>query len=35
VISAIVDALKEFGVTDVQMPATPYRVWQTIQNARA
>jgi carbon-monoxide dehydrogenase large subunit len=35
VISAIVDALKEFGVSDVQMPATPYRVWQTIQNARA
>jgi carbon-monoxide dehydrogenase large subunit len=35
VISAIVDALKEFGVTDVQMPATPCRVWQTIQNARA
>jgi carbon-monoxide dehydrogenase large subunit len=35
VISAIVDALKEFGVTDVQMPATPSRVWHTIQNARA
>jgi carbon-monoxide dehydrogenase large subunit len=34
VINAIVDALSEFGVRDVPMPATPYRVWQTIQAAR-
>jgi carbon-monoxide dehydrogenase large subunit len=34
VINAIVDALREFGVRDIQMPATPYRVWQAIQDAR-
>jgi len=35
VISAIIDALKDLGVREVPMPATPYRVWQTIQSARA
>ncbi len=35
VISAIIDALKDIGVREVPMPATPYRVWQTIQSARA
>ncbi|HSG64654.1 MAG TPA: xanthine dehydrogenase family protein molybdopterin-binding subunit, partial [Gammaproteobacteria bacterium] len=34
VINAIVDALREFGVRDVRMPATPYRVWQAIQDAK-
>ncbi len=34
VISAIVDALSEFGVRDVAMPATPFRVWQAIQSAK-
>jgi carbon-monoxide dehydrogenase large subunit len=33
VINAIVDALRERGVTDVPMPATPLKVWQAIQNA--
>ena len=31
VISAIVDALRVCGVTDITMPATPYRLWQAIQ----
>jgi aerobic carbon-monoxide dehydrogenase large subunit len=31
VINAIVDALRERGVTDVPMPATPLRVWQAMQ----
>ena len=35
VIGAIVDALKHLGVKDVAMPATPLRVWQTIQSAKA
>jgi carbon-monoxide dehydrogenase large subunit len=35
VINAIVDALRERGVTDVAMPATPLRVWQAMQGARA
>jgi carbon-monoxide dehydrogenase large subunit len=35
VINAIVDALSEFGVEHIEMPATPERVWQTIRAARA
>jgi carbon-monoxide dehydrogenase large subunit len=35
VVSAIVDALRGFGVRDMTMPATPYTVWQAIQNAKA
>ena len=35
VVNAILDALKPFGVTDIQMPVTPERVWRAIQNARA
>jgi carbon-monoxide dehydrogenase large subunit len=34
VVSAIVDALRGFGVRDVAMPATPFTVWQAIQNAK-
>jgi carbon-monoxide dehydrogenase large subunit len=35
VVNAIVDALRPMGVTDVQMPATPERVWRAIQTAGA
>ena len=35
VINAVVDALTEFGVRHVEMPATPERVWRAIQDARA
>jgi carbon-monoxide dehydrogenase large subunit len=35
VVSAIVDALREFGVRDVAMPATPDRIWRVIRDARA
>jgi carbon-monoxide dehydrogenase large subunit len=34
VVNAIVHALRDYGVTDVGMPATPERVWQAIQRAR-
>ena len=34
VVNAIVDALSEFGVTHIEMPATPERVWRAIQAAR-
>jgi len=34
VIHAILDALAPLGVTHIDMPATPARVWQTIQSAR-
>jgi aerobic carbon-monoxide dehydrogenase large subunit len=33
VINAVVDALSHLGVTDIQMPATPERVWTAIQEA--
>ncbi len=33
VINAIVDALSEYGVRDIEMPATPLRVWNAIQAA--
>ena len=35
VINAVLDALKPLGVKDLDMPATPHRVWQAIQNAQA
>ncbi len=35
VINAIVDALYEYGVRDIEMPATPLRVWNAIRMARA
>src|SRR5229473_1392425 len=34
VINAIVDALREFGVRDITMPATPQNVWRAIQEAQ-
>lgn len=34
VLNAIVDALKEYGVRDIDMPATPSRVWEAIEAAR-
>jgi aerobic carbon-monoxide dehydrogenase large subunit len=34
VVNAIVDALAPLGVTDVEMPAAPHRVWAAIQRAR-
>ncbi|MEA2879258.1 MAG: aerobic carbon-monoxide dehydrogenase large subunit [Hyphomicrobiales bacterium] len=33
-ITALLDALRPLGVTDIEMPATPARVWETIQLAR-
>ncbi|HEU0230624.1 MAG TPA: hypothetical protein VFR20_08625, partial [Burkholderiaceae bacterium] len=34
VINALLDALEPLGVADIDMPATPYRVWQAIHAAR-
>ncbi|HEX3399035.1 MAG TPA: xanthine dehydrogenase family protein molybdopterin-binding subunit [Acetobacteraceae bacterium] len=33
VVNAIVDALAEFGVSHIEMPATPERVWRAIRSA--
>ena len=35
VINAIVDALSEFGVRHIEMPATPERVWRAIEESKA
>jgi carbon-monoxide dehydrogenase large subunit len=34
VMNAIVDALSDYGVANIEMPATPERVWQAIQDAK-
>ena len=34
VINAVLDALAPLGVEDIQMPASPHRVWQAIQAAK-
>jgi aerobic carbon-monoxide dehydrogenase large subunit len=35
VISAIVDALRDYQIEDIKMPATPFKIWQAIQKAKA
>jgi carbon-monoxide dehydrogenase large subunit len=31
VVNAVVDALKDYGVTHLEMPVTPERVWRAIR----
>jgi carbon-monoxide dehydrogenase large subunit len=33
IVNAVVDALAEFGVTHIDMPCSPERVWQAIRAA--
>ena len=35
VVSAILDALREQGVRDMPMPATPYAIWSALRQAKA
>src|SRR3954447_25080198 len=35
VVNAVVDAVRHFGVSDIQMPCTPMRVWQAIRTGRS
>jgi carbon-monoxide dehydrogenase large subunit len=35
VVNAVVDALSEFGVTHIEMPVTPERIWRAIQSSKA
>ena len=35
VVSAIVDALRDYSVRDLKMPATPYAIWRAIHKAGA
>jgi carbon-monoxide dehydrogenase large subunit len=34
-VNAVADALRDYGVTDLDMPLTPGRVWQTMRGGRA
>jgi aerobic carbon-monoxide dehydrogenase large subunit len=34
VMNAVADALSEYGIQHVDMPLTPNRVWQAIENAK-
>jgi carbon-monoxide dehydrogenase large subunit len=33
VMNAVVDALSDYGIRHIDMPATPHRVWQAIRDA--
>jgi carbon-monoxide dehydrogenase large subunit len=33
IMNAVADALSDYGIRHIDMPATPYRVWQAIQAA--
>jgi carbon-monoxide dehydrogenase large subunit len=33
VMNAVVDALSDYGIDHIDMPATPERIWRTIQEA--
>lgn len=33
VVNAVLDAVRQYGVADIDMPTTPYRVWSAIQKA--
>ncbi len=35
VVNAVVDAVRHFGINDIQMPCSPHRVWTAIQRASA
>jgi carbon-monoxide dehydrogenase large subunit len=35
VVNAVVDAVRHLGVSDIQMPCTPERVWRAIEDSRA
>ena len=35
VMNAVVDALSEYGIRHIDMPATPHKVWQAIRQAQS
>ena len=34
IVNAVLDALSEYGITQIDMPLTPERVWRAIQDAQ-
>ncbi len=35
VVNAVIDAVRHLGVTDIEMPCSPQRVWRAVQSARS
>jgi CO/xanthine dehydrogenase Mo-binding subunit len=35
IMNAVLDALSEYGIRHIDMPATPLKVWQAIRDAQA
>ncbi len=35
IVNGVLDAIRQFGVTDILMPCSPSRVWKTLQDARS
>ncbi|MFL6790495.1 MAG: xanthine dehydrogenase family protein molybdopterin-binding subunit [Bradyrhizobium sp.] len=35
IVNAVIDALSEYGITHIDMPLTPEKVWRAIQDAKA
>jgi aerobic carbon-monoxide dehydrogenase large subunit len=35
IVNAVLDALSEYGITEINMPLTPERVWRAIQDGKA
>lgn len=35
IVNAVIDALSEYGISQIDMPLTPERVWRAIQDAKA
>jgi carbon-monoxide dehydrogenase large subunit len=34
VVNAVIDALSEHGITEIDMPMTPEKIWRAIQDAK-
>ena len=35
IVNAVIDALSDYGITQIEMPLTPEKVWRAIQDAKA
>jgi carbon-monoxide dehydrogenase large subunit len=34
IVSAVADAIAPYGIDDIRMPVTPYRIWQAIKGRK-
>jgi len=35
IVNAVIDALSDYGITEIDMPLTPEKVWRAIEDAKA